>query len=88
MHPAFVVMGVYDDPIEGWNGQIQSALSDHFFDVEGGYGFLIEATGVFPGLLGASFPWESGADSKRIMQSLRWQAPFITVARDHGSGEA
>ena len=21
------------------------------------------------------------------MQSLRWQAPFITVARDHGSGE-
>ena len=87
LHPAYVVMGVYSDPVEGWNGQVQSALSDHFFDVEDGCGFLIEATGVFPGLLGASFPWESGEDSKRTMQSLRWQAPFITVARDHGSGE-
>jgi choline dehydrogenase-like flavoprotein len=87
LHPAFVVMGVYDEPVEGWDGQIQSALSDHFFEIEEGCGFLIEATGMFPGLLGASFPWESGADSKRTMQSFRWQAPFITVARDHGSGE-
>ena len=87
VHPAYFVMGLYDEPVEGWSGQIQSALSDHFFDVEDGCGFLIEATGVYPGLLGASFPWESGEDSKRTIQSLRWQAPFITVARDHGSGE-
>jgi choline dehydrogenase-like flavoprotein len=87
LHPAYFVMGVYDEPVEGWSGQIQSALSDHFFEVEDEYGFLIEATGVFPGLLGASFPWESGEESKRTMQTLRWQAPFITVARDHGSGE-
>jgi choline dehydrogenase-like flavoprotein len=87
LHPAFVVMGVYDQPIEGWQGQIQSALSDHFFEIEDGCGFLIEACGVFPALLGTSFPWESGEDHKRIMQTLRWQAPFITVARDHGSGE-
>jgi choline dehydrogenase-like flavoprotein len=87
LHPAFVVMGVYDEPVEGWNGQVQSALSDHFFDLEDGCGFLLEATGAFPGLLGATFPWESGEDSKRTMQSFRWQAPFITVARDHGSGE-
>jgi choline dehydrogenase-like flavoprotein len=87
LHPAFVVMGTYDEPIEGWRGQIQAALSDHFFDIEGGYGFLIEATGVFPGLLGATYPFESGAHHKQLMQQLRWQAPFITVARDHGSGE-
>ena len=42
-------MGVYDEPVEGWRGQIQSALSDHFFDIEDGCGFLIEATGMFPG---------------------------------------
>ncbi|MGH2950548.1 MAG: FAD-dependent oxidoreductase [Solirubrobacterales bacterium] len=87
VHPAYVVMGLYDDPIEGWNGQIQSALSDHFFELEDGCGFLIEAVGMFPGLLGASFPWESGAEHKRLMQTLRWLAPFISVARDHGSGE-
>ena len=49
LHPAFAVMGVYDEPIEGWHGQIQSALSDHFFDIEDGYGFLIEASGHVPG---------------------------------------
>ena len=87
LHPAFLVMGVYDEPVEGWNGQIQSALSDHFLDVEEGCGFLIEATGVQPGLLSASMPWESGAQHKQLMSTLRWQAPFITVARDHGSGE-
>ena len=87
LQPAFVVMGTYDEPVEGWRGQVQSALSDHFFDIEDGYGFLIEATGMFPALLGASYPWESGEQHKQLMQSLRWQAPFITVARDHGSGE-
>ncbi len=87
LQPAFVVMGTYDEPVEGWRGQVQSALSDHFIDIEDGYGFLIEATGVFPALLGASYPWESGEQHKQLMQSLRWQAPFITVARDHGSGE-
>ncbi|MEA2123576.1 MAG: hypothetical protein QOI80_358 [Solirubrobacteraceae bacterium] len=86
LHPAYLVMGVYDEPIEGWNGQIQSALSDHFFDIEDGCGFLLEATSVQPGLLSASLPWESGAAHKELMQTLRWQAPFITVARDHGSG--
>ena len=89
LHPAFAVMGIYqdEDGIRGWEGQIQSALSDHFFDIEDGYGFLIEATGMFPALLGASYPWGSGAEHKQLMQSFRWQAPFITVARDHGSGE-
>ena len=87
LHPAYVVMGVYDEPVEGWSGQIQSALSDHFFDVEDGCGFLIEATGMFPGLLGRLVPVGIGRGLEAHMQSLRWQAPFITVARDHGSGE-
>ncbi len=87
LHPAFAVMGVYDEPVDGWYGQIQSALSDHFLKIEEDCGFLIEATSVQPGLLGASFPWTDGAMHKELMQTLRWQAPFITVARDHGSGE-
>jgi choline dehydrogenase-like flavoprotein len=87
LHPAFLVYGLYDEPIEGWRGQIQSALSDHFCELEDGCGFLIEAVGIFPGLVSAAFPWDSGADHKRIMQALRWLAPFVSVARDHGSGE-
>jgi len=42
---------------------------------------------MFPGLIGASYPWENGAEHKQLMSTFRWQAPFITVARDHGSGE-
>jgi choline dehydrogenase-like flavoprotein len=87
LHPAFVVVGVYEERIEGWRGQIQSALSDHFFEIEDGCGFLIEAIGMAPGLIGASLPWESGAAHKALMQTLPWQAPFVSVARDHGSGE-
>src|SRR5919197_2752752 len=87
LHPALVVEGVYEEPIEGWIGQIQSEVSDAFADVEGEYGFLIEATGIAPGLWGASAPWEDGASAKRQMAKLRWTAPFISVARDHGSGE-
>ncbi len=49
LHPAYVVMGIYDEPVEGWRGQIQSLVSDAFADLEDGFGFLIEATGMFPG---------------------------------------
>lgn len=87
LHPAFAVMGAYAEEIRGWEGQIQSALSDRFTGIEDGCGFLVEATGLFPGLLGAAYPWADGGAHKSLMQALPWQAPFITVARDHGSGE-
>jgi hypothetical protein len=87
VHPAFVVLGLYDEPIEGWRGQIQSLVSDKHADYEDGHGFLFEATGVAPGLFSATLPWEDGSSHKELMQTLKWQAPFITVARDHGSGE-
>jgi choline dehydrogenase-like flavoprotein len=87
LHPAYAVNGIYDDPVEGWRGQVQSLVSDSFAGLEDGYGFLIEATGIFPGLWSASLPWSGGADHKRQMAKLRFMAPFISVQRDHGSGE-
>lgn len=87
LHPAFAVLGIYDEEVDGWTGQIQSALSDHFFDIEDGYGFLLEAAGLLPGFMSGALPWESGEQHKRLMSLLKWTAPFITVARDHGSGE-
>ncbi|MGI8845791.1 MAG: FAD-dependent oxidoreductase [Thermoleophilaceae bacterium] len=87
LHPAYLVMGTYDEPVEGWRGQVQSLVSDAYDDLEGAFGFLIEATTVQPGLTGTVFPWGDGRTHKELMQTLRWQAPFISVARDHGSGE-
>jgi choline dehydrogenase-like flavoprotein len=87
VHPAYVVMGIYDEPIEGWRGQIQSLVCDKHASIEDGCGFLFEATTLHPGLFGATYAWEDGASHKETMQTLRWQAPFITVNRDHGEGE-
>jgi choline dehydrogenase-like flavoprotein len=87
LHPAAVVLGNYDEPIEGWSGQIQSALSDEFKRCEGEHGFLIEATGVSPAIIAGSLPWVDGRQHKQLIaRTLRHAAPFITVARDHGEG--
>jgi choline dehydrogenase-like flavoprotein len=87
LHPAALVGGVYDSPIEGWIGQIQSALSDQFADCEGDWGFLIEATTVAPAIVAMSLPWEDGESHKRTLARLAQIAPFISVARDHGEGQ-
>ncbi len=87
VHPAYVVMGAYDEPVEGWRGQIQSLVSDAYTGLEDGCGFLIEATGMHPGLMSATYPWIDGQSHKELMEAFRWHAPFITVARDHGEGE-
>ncbi len=87
LHPAFLVTGIYDEPIEAWEGQIQSALSDRFADIDDGCGFLIEAVGGLPGLLAPGLPWVSGREHKRLMTLLPWMASFVSVARDHGAGE-
>jgi choline dehydrogenase-like flavoprotein len=87
LHPASLVGGVYEEPIEGWIGQIQSALSDQFTKIEGEHGFLIEATTVAPAIVAMSLPFEDGATHKQFLQGkLRHVAPFISVARDHGEG--
>jgi choline dehydrogenase-like flavoprotein len=88
LHPASLIAGTYEQPVDGWIGQIQSALSDEFKTCEGDYGFLIEATTVAPGLVAASLPWQDGRTHKQMVSSrLRHLAPFVSVARDHGEGQ-
>jgi len=88
LHPASIVAGVYEQPIEGWIGQIQSALSDQFVECEGEHGFLIEAVGASPAIQAMSMPWEDGHKHKELLaRTFKHLAPFISVARDHGEGE-
>ena len=86
LHPAFVVMGIYDEPRglarPGPVGALGPLLRHR-----GRLRLSDRGHRSLPALLGASYPWESGLQHKQLMQLLRWQAPFITVARDHGSGE-
>jgi choline dehydrogenase-like flavoprotein len=88
LHPASLVVGVYEQPIEGWIGQLQSALSDEFKDCEGEHGFLIEAVGSSPAIQAMSLPWEDGMRHKELLaRTFKHSAPFVSVARDHGEGQ-
>src|SRR5919198_124585 len=88
LHPALIVEGLYEEPIEPWIGQAQSAVSYQFADAEDQWGFLIESAPSAPAVVATSWPFVDGAEHKRdFAASFRHSAPFITVARDHGEGE-
>ena len=88
LHPASVVEGVYEEPIEGWVGQIQSTVSYAFADCEGEHGFLLESAPTMPAAQAMSYPFEDGRRHKDdLRRCFRNSAPFISVARDHGEGE-
>jgi choline dehydrogenase-like flavoprotein len=88
LHPAGVVNGIYDEPIEAWIGQIQSEVSDHFARCDGDHGFLIESVGAMPSVHASGIPWRDGEQHKRdLARMFRHHAPFLSVARDHGEGE-
>ena len=88
LHPATIVNGIYDEPIDAWDGQIQSEVSHHFADCEGQWGFLIESVGATPVLHAGALPWTDGERHKReFARMFRHHAPFLSVARDRGEGE-
>ena len=88
LHPATIVNGIYDEPIDAWDGQVQSEVSDHFADCEGQWGFLIESVGATPVLHAGALPWTDGERHKReFARMFRHHAPFLSVARDRGEGE-
>ena len=87
LHPAGIVLGVYAERIEGWEGQIQSSVSHAFKDLEGAWGFLLESTYMAPSLFLASYPWVDGRQHKEdSARQFPHIAPFISVGRDHGEG--
>jgi choline dehydrogenase-like flavoprotein len=88
LHPAGVVNGIYEEPIEAWIGQIQSEVSDHFARCDGDHGFLIESVGAQPAVNASGIPFTDGERHKReLTRIFAHHAPFISVARDHGEGE-
>jgi choline dehydrogenase-like flavoprotein len=86
LHPAGVILGVYDEPQRGWWGPPQAALTRQFADLEDGYGFLVESGPALPALQGASVPWHSGRTHKDWMAEGAHVGGFIFVQRDRGNG--
>ncbi|HEY4277987.1 MAG TPA: GMC family oxidoreductase [Conexibacter sp.] len=86
VHPAWMVGGVYDEPVEAWRGQIQSAVSFDFTHVEQGVGFLCETLGLSPGFWAGQSPWVDGLAHREQVLKLGHVSAWHGVSHDHGSG--
>lgn len=86
LHPVAGCMALYDEPVEAWNGPMQSAYSDAYNYRVGNYGAKIEAAPAHPGLAALALPWEGAAAHARLMDEVRYGASLIAVTRDRDPG--
>jgi choline dehydrogenase-like flavoprotein len=86
LHPTTAVAGVYDERIESWTGPPQTIVSNHFANIDGRFGFRMEAAPAHPGLLALAVPWVSAAQHRRLMQQSPHSSAIIALTRDSTGG--
>jgi choline dehydrogenase-like flavoprotein len=86
IHPVAGVAGVYADALEPWAGVPQGVLSEAYAEVDGTWGFRLEAAPTHPGLIASGFPWWSSADHRALMAQSARTAAFIAIVRDRSTG--
>jgi len=87
LHPVTVTYGLFDEAVAGWQGPPMTRLSRQFSNLDGhGYGVRLETAPVHPGLAAAAFPWQSGAEHKRMMSNLYTMSNIIAITRDRHGG--
>lgn len=87
VHPAWIVTGVYDEPVEAWSGQIQSAASFDLTHCEDGVGFLVESLTLNPTTWATQMPFVDGRAHREALLQLPYMSSWHGVSHDHGSGE-
>ncbi len=87
VHPAYMVTGVYDEPIEAWNGQLITAMSFDFMHCEGDAGFYISPLGLSPATWAGQSPWTDGVSARRHFLKFPYMASWHAIAHDHGGGQ-
>ncbi len=88
IHPTTAARGEYGEKLEMWRGPILTGYSNHFSDQDGsGYGVTIEVPSAHSGLWASVVPWHSGRQHKKTMLRTAYQAGFIVITRDVGSGQ-
>jgi choline dehydrogenase-like flavoprotein len=86
VHPAWIVTGVYPEPIEAWSGQIQSAVSFDLTHCEDGVGFLVESLTLSPPTWASQSPFTDPRAHRDELLKLAHMASWHGVSHDHGSG--
>ncbi|MCW3016897.1 MAG: glucose-methanol-choline oxidoreductase [Solirubrobacterales bacterium] len=87
VHPAWIVTGVYDEPVEAWSGQIQSAVSFDLTHCESGAGFLVESLALSLPTWASQPAFVDARQHREELLKLPYMASWHGVSHDHGSGE-
>lgn len=87
LHPATVTFGIYDEPINGWQGIPMSRYISQFSNLDGtGYGFILETAPIHLGIGALTLCWSDGAQHKRIMERISHLSNILTIIRDQDGG--
>jgi choline dehydrogenase-like flavoprotein len=86
IHPVAGVAGIYPEPLEPWAGVPQAVMSEAFAEVDGAWGFRIEAAPTHPGLIASGLPWWSSDGHRSLMAESGRAAAFLALVRDRSTG--
>lgn len=86
LHPAPGAFGIFDEPVEAWNGVMQSVACVEFEAPEDGYGFVVEVPPAHPGLAALALPWQDARSHHDLMGQVANMAIFGALVRDQDSG--
>ncbi|HEY5435434.1 MAG TPA: GMC family oxidoreductase N-terminal domain-containing protein, partial [Candidatus Limnocylindrales bacterium] len=86
IHPVAAVAGVYGESLSPWSGVPQSVMSDAFGEIDGRWGFRMEAAPTHPGLIATGFPWWNSRDHRETMTQCDGIAAFLALVRDRSEG--
>jgi choline dehydrogenase-like flavoprotein len=86
LHPVPATFGIFDEPVEAWQGTMQSVACDEFENTNGGYGFVVEVPPVHPGLAALGIPWKDANSHQELMTQMANMAFFFALVRDRDGG--
>ncbi len=82
LHPAVRVGALFDEPVDGWDGALQSVYSDHFLSkgiwLNGVYSAVNVLAAAFPGI---------GPPHRRLVEQMPHLAFFGGMVHDEGGGQ-
>ena len=87
LHPGTAVVGVFDEPLQPWQGTMQAIYSDEFIDLDGQHhGAKLESGPMHPAILALVVPWRNASHYRRLMNALPQMSVLAPLVRDHGGG--
>ena len=87
VHPTYMITGVYDEPIEAWNGQLITVMSFDFMQCEGEGGFYLSPLGLSPATWAGQSPWTDGRQIREHFSKFPLMSSWHSISHDVGSGE-